>query len=292
MAHVSNDSAHSEILIRRSALNGYPVQSGTGFSLLRVGEVAYSFLRDSEDDGFGNGGDRLYIGTGTESYQSITNGEGDSATRFYSSEIDTIGGKYFTDMMNHQRGIVEPASALLVDDNKKLNELLVDFLYFDKDSVSTEATNDLTLRGGTGNVIINSNLQVDFNLNVDGITTLDSTTISEDLYVQGFSYLDSAIVDGNLQVTGDLLVNGTTTTINSTEVTIADKRLVIADGTLDSAMADGAGIAVGDSDNELAFMTYRYNGGDAFWEFKPGIVAPDLTVNELVFETIDCGTYA
>lgn len=287
MAHVSNDSAHTEILIRRSAINGYPVQSGTGFSLLRVGEIAYSFLRDSEDDGFGNGGDRLYVGTGTESYQSITNGEGDSATRFYSSEIDTIGGKYFTDMMNHQRGIVEPASALLVDDNKKLNELLVDFLYFNGDSVSTEATQNLTLRGGTGEVIIADNLTVNNDTQVNNNLNVDVTTTLNDLYVTGFSYLDSAIVDGNLQVTGDLLVNGTTTTINSTEVTIADKRLVIADGALDSAMADGAGIAVGDSDNELAFMTYRYNGGDAFWEFKPRISAP-----EFEFTIIDCGTYA
>lgn len=173
MAHTSHDSAHAEILIRRSAQTGSPIQQGTGLSLLRVGEMAYSFLSDPNDDGFGNGGDRLYIGTGIENWEKITNGNGDSANRFYSSTIATLGGKYFTDMMNHQRGEVTAASALLVDDNKKLNELLVDFLYFDKDSVSTEVTNDLVLRGGTGLTKITGNLQVTQNVQIDGTLTVD-----------------------------------------------------------------------------------------------------------------------
>lgn len=173
MSHTSHDSAHAEILIRRSAQTGSPVQQGTGLSLLRVGEMAYSFLSDPNDDGFGNGGDRLYIGTGIENWEKITNGNGDSANRFYSSAIATIGGKYFTEMLNHQRGEVNAASALLVDDNKKLNELLVDFLYFDKDSVSTEATNDLVLRGGTGLTKVTGNLQVTQNVQIDGTLTVD-----------------------------------------------------------------------------------------------------------------------
>jgi len=173
MAHTSHDSAHAEILLRRSSNKGLPVQQNTGISLLRVGEPAYSFLTDPADNGFGNGGDRLYIGTGTENWEAITNGNGDSANRFYSSAIATIGGKYFTDMMNHQRGEVTAASALLVDDNKKLNELLVDFLYFNKDSVSTEITNDLVLRGGTGLTKVTGDLQVTQNVQIDGTLTVD-----------------------------------------------------------------------------------------------------------------------
>lgn len=173
---MSHDSDSSKILIRRSSTRGRPVVEGganAGESLLQVGELALSFLPDPNDDGFGNGGDRLYVGTGDILYRAETNGNGDSVSHFYSSEIHTIGGKYFTDMLNHQRGEVHAASALLVDDNKKLNELLVDYLYFNKDSVSTEATNDLTLRGGTGNVIINSNLQVTQNVQIDGTLTVD-----------------------------------------------------------------------------------------------------------------------
>ena len=147
---MSHDSSHATILIRRSTTRGLPVEDGTGKSLIQVSEIAYSLLADTNDDGLGNGGDRLYIGAGNILYEPDVNSQGDSVSHYYSSEIHTIGGKYFTDMMNHQRGIVTAASSLLVDDDKKLNELLVDFLYFNKDSVSTEATNDLVLRGGTG----------------------------------------------------------------------------------------------------------------------------------------------
>jgi len=157
--HTSHDSAHAEILIRRSAVNGKPIQTGTGLSLLRVGEMAYSFLIDNADNGTGNGGDRLYIGTGNELIQTFqTDGEGDSYNRPYSENLTTIGGKYFTDMLNHQRGEVFPSSALLVDDNKKLNELLVDLLLLDSNTLSTEATNDLVLQGGTGIIRSNSSI--------------------------------------------------------------------------------------------------------------------------------------
>jgi len=414
MAHTSRDSAHAEILLRRSSVRGLPVQQNTGISLLRVGEPAYSFLTDPADNGFGNGGDRLYIGTGTENWEAITNGNGDSANRFYSSAIATIGGKYFTDMMNHQRGEVTAASALLVDDNKKLNELLVDFLYFDKDSVSTEATNDLVLRGGTGltkvtgdlqvtqnvqidgtltvdgiatlkagasgtitmgdqntdNVVfgadINSslipnitdtydlgtalqrwrtlyareaildsatfdNLQINEDLNVEGLTTLDSTTIDGDLVVtqnftlstltdnrvvivgpngileddanltfdattlqvgvdfnvDGLTTLDSTTIDGDLIVNRNLFVYGEQTNISTTELLVEDQQIVIADGANTSLLADGAGIALGDSATPIGYMRYSYNANDPRWVFQPKIFA-----DEIEFTVIDCGTYA
>lgn len=345
--HTSHDSAHAEILIRRSAVNGRPVQSGTGLSLLRVGEMAYSFLTDNNDNGTGNGGDRLYIGTGNELIQTFqTDGEGDSYNRPYSEFLTTIGGKYFTDMLNHQRGEVTAASALLVDDNKKLNELLVDYLYLNEDSVSTEATNDLVLRGGTGIIRSNSSInpettdtfdlgtalkrwnnfsvklidvnglnadsaQINNNLNVDGVTTLDSAQIEGDLYVKdsatisgnlfvhGISTLDSTTVDGNLtvtknlQVTGDFTVDGTTTTINSTILTVDDKQIIIAEGSPDSATTSGAGIALANSDSPIGYITYNYNSGDARWEFFPKIFAESVEVtNDLEFDVIDCGTYA
>lgn len=322
MSHTSHDSAHAEILLRRSALNGRPVKSDTGISLLRVGEAAYSFLADPEDNGFGNGGDRFYIGTGTELWEAITNGEGDSANRFYSNTIATVGGKYFTDMMNHQRGIVTPASALLVDDNKKLNELLVDLLLLDSDTLSTEATNDLVLQGGTGIVRSNSNInpqttdafdlgttlkrwnnlriknidanyldadsaQINNNFNVDGLTTLDSTTIDGTLQVNGLTILDSTTIDGDLVVNKNLLVLGNQTNISTTELLIEDQQIVIADGANTSLLADGAGISLGDSATPIGYIRYSYNAGDPRWTFDPKIFA-----DEIEFTVIDCGTYA
>ena len=305
---MSHDSSHATILIRRSTTRGLPVEDGTGKSLIQVSEIAYSLLGDTNDDGLGNGGDRLYIGAGNVIYEPDVNSQGDSVSHYYSSEIHTIGGKYFTDMMNHQRGIVTAASSLLVDDDKKLNELLVDFLYFNKDSVSTEATNDLVLRGGTGltkvtgDLQVTQNVQIDGTLTVDGIATLkagssgtitvgdqntdnvvfgadinsslipnitdtydlgtalqrwrtlhvreaylDSATfnivqIDEDLNVDGLTTLDSTTIDGDLQVSQNFNVDGLTT-LDSTTI---DGDLVVTqnfnvDGltTLDSTTIDG-----------------------------------------------------
>jgi len=532
---MSHDSSTATILIRRSSTKGRPVEAGTGNSLLQVGELAYSSLVDTEDDGFGNGGDRLYIGSGNVLREEVNVGTADSATHYYSSEITTIGGKYFTDMLNHQRGVVTSGSALLVDDDKKLNELLVDSLRLDGDSVASTA-GPLNLRGADGNVRIQSNLLVDgtltvdgvatfkagssgsiqmgdsntdnvvfgadvnsnlvpnltdtydlgdsvqrwrtvyaqtiefdsatfstlryegltedrvvivgpggiladdpnftydsvrltvsaltkldggvtmtdsatiqgnlkvdgsttldttldvtgvatfsdnvvFNadinsnvvpdldvtfdlgsesqrwkklhvreasldsadltklnvsgpLNVDGITTLDSTTIDghlvttgdltigRDLYyggdltinrnltvngtttldsvyiegsllvpgdinVSGLANLDSTTIDGDLTVTRNFTVLGDTTSINTTELVISDKRIVIADGAPSDVLASGAGIAVGDSSEPYGTITYKNDGvNPERWEFDPVIYTP-----EVQFDVIDCGDY-
>ena len=61
---------------------------------------------------------------------------------------------------------------------------------------------------------------------------------------------------GDMVVTGDLTVNGTTTTVNSTTLEVADKLITVASGSADGAAADGAGIeidlggGVGHSNNE------------------------------------------
>src|SRR5210317_2037779 len=119
---MSHDSDSSKILIRRSKNRGLPVvEDGiyAGQSILQVSELAVSFLVDPNDDGFGNGGDRLYVGAGDILYRAETDIFGDSVSHLYSSEIHTIGGKYFTDMMDHQRGELTAASAILVDDSAK-----------------------------------------------------------------------------------------------------------------------------------------------------------------------------
>ena len=59
--------------------------------------------------------------------------------------------------------------------------------------------------------------------------------------------LDPAAVGdntGTVQIKGNLQVDGTTTTVNSTTMTVADKNIEIAKGAADDAAADGAGITV------------------------------------------------
>lgn len=70
-------------------------------------------------------------------------------------------------------------------------------------------------------------------------------------------------VDGSVLITGNLQVDGTTTTINSTTLSVNDKNIVLADSAVDSASADGAGITVAG-----AGATITYNYATDRWEFN------------------------
>jgi hypothetical protein len=120
------------IRIKRSNVAGNP-------ATLRAGELAYSALPDNGS----NGGDRLYIGMGTET-------AGNAANHF------VIGGKFFTDRLDHTAGTLTASKALVVDANKKLDELLVDNLSLNGNTFSSTDTNGniVFAPNGTGKVNI------------------------------------------------------------------------------------------------------------------------------------------
>ena len=64
---------------------------------------------------------------------------------------------------------------------------------------------------------------------------------------------------GTLVIAGNLQVDGTTTTINSTTLTVDDKNIVLASGAGNSAAADGAGITI---DGASATLTYVDSTGN------------------------------
>ncbi len=122
------------IQIKRNATTTAP-----GTSDLVVGEMAYAY--DASNDGAGA---KLYIEAVNSSSAAV---------------IHAIGGKYFTDLLDHTAGTVTASSALIVDSNKKLNELLVDNVTIDGNDISsTNSNGDLTFTpNGTGIVDINKN---------------------------------------------------------------------------------------------------------------------------------------
>jgi len=93
-----------------------------------------------------------------------------------------------------------------------------------------------------------SNLNVTGGLTVSGITTLGSVGISTGLITGPANmYIDPATVGddtGTLVIKGNLQVDGTQTTVNSTTMDVADKNVGIASGAANDAAADGAGITV------------------------------------------------
>jgi hypothetical protein len=107
----------SIIRIKRSLVSGNPATLGAG-------ELAYSALTDNGS----NGGDRLYIGIGSET-------SGNAANHF------VIGGKYFTDMLDHTKGVLTASSALVTDASSKLDNLKVDNLDLNGNTISSTDTN-------------------------------------------------------------------------------------------------------------------------------------------------------
>jgi len=139
----------SIIRIKRSSTAGNPTTLGAG-------ELAYSALTNNDS----NGGDRLYIGIGTET-------AGDAANHI------VIGGKYFTDLLDHTRGTLTASSAIITDSSSKINNLKVDNLDLDGNTISSTDTNGniLLTPNGTGKTVV-TNLHI-------GDT---STSIAEFIY--------------------------------------------------------------------------------------------------------------
>jgi hypothetical protein len=174
----------SVIRIKRSGSTGAP-------SGLASGELAYSALSGTQS----NGGDRLYIGFGTPETSGI-------APNMY-----VIGGKYFTDMLDHVAGTLTASSALIVDSSSKLDNLKVDNLDLNGNTISSTDTNgNITLTpNGTGKLVLN-------NPYINGTTD----TLAE--YI--FDTVGGAVTAGTgITVTPSDVGNTTTISITNTAVT-------------------------------------------------------------------------
>lgn len=117
----------SLIKIKRSGNTVSPATLGAG-------ELAYSWYNNTN---------KLYIGTGTETAGAAAN-------------IDVIGGKFFTDMLDHTAGTLTASSAIIVDANSKIDRLLVDNLELNGNAItSTDANGNITITpNGTGKTVI------------------------------------------------------------------------------------------------------------------------------------------
>lgn len=120
---------------------------------------------------------------------------------------------------------------------------------------------------GQGNLFVNSGdvylsnasadkslyLNVRKGINQENAVVVDSVNRQVSLYP---GFLGSTVITGgSLLVTGDLTVEGTTTTINTSNVTVEDKNIVIANVAVPTnSTADGAGITIkGTTDKTIAY---------------------------------------
>ena len=323
----------SIIRIKRSSVSGNP-------AVLAAGELAYSGLIDNGS----NGGDRLYIGMGTET-------DGNAANHV------VIGGKYFTDMVsaatssNTANTIVKrdasgnisvgtitgtisgnastaaawqtarnlsltgdgTATLSNVDGTANVSAALtlatvnsnvgtfgsstsIPVVTVNAKGLVTSVTtasisttlniaggtgtdsvalgsDTLTFAGGTGVTTTVTNNQVSFAIGQAVATTSDVTFNNMTLtgYLRGpstFTIDPSGHGDntGTVVIAGNLQVDGTTTTINSTQLVVDDLNIVVASGAADASAANGAGLTV-----DGANATFTYSSVDDRWNLNKNL---------------------
>ena len=134
-------------------------------------------------------------------------------------------------------------------------------------------TQSLTVTGGTGVTSSASGQAITLDIGQDVSTSSNVTfgNITTTGYIAGPASMtiDPAAVGddtGTLIIAGNLQVDGTTTTINSTTIELDDLNFEVAAAAADSAAANGAGFTVGGA---LATLTYAH--ADTSWNMNKGL---------------------
>jgi hypothetical protein len=129
----------STILIKRSTGTTVP-------SSLEFGELALTVGAGTQV----NRGDRVFVGDNN-------------------STVQIIGGKYFTDMLDHVHGTLTADSGVIVDSNSKVDRFRVDDVNIDGNVVETDTTDtDLIFRAnGTGKLVIEDGQELEFGTSGD-----------------------------------------------------------------------------------------------------------------------------
>jgi hypothetical protein len=118
---------------------------------LQVAEPAYSYV----------GGGKLYIG----------------ADQAGTIVPQVVGGKYFTDMLDHTPGTLTAGSGLIVDNDSKIDQFFVDDLKFDGKTISiTDPNGNLTLEAnGTGSIVFASPVNLSSQINIGNLSITGNT---------------------------------------------------------------------------------------------------------------------
>ena len=159
-------------------------------------------------------------------------------------------------------GVADPSSAQDAA-TKAYVDSAVSSLQSDK--IQEGDTSVETIDSGTGSVVITVDNSARLTVAAATSTFTNNIIIPDAGNIGSASDTDAiAIAAGGdvtvsqgLIVTGNLTVNGTTTSLNTSEMKVEDINITLADGAADSAAADGAGITI---DGAAATITYSHSG--------------------------------
>jgi hypothetical protein len=110
--------------------------------------------------------------------------------------------------------------------------------------------------GGTGVSITSGTIAIGQPVATTSNVTFANTTLTGVLYGPAQFVIDPAAfgdATGEVIILGNLTVQGTTTTINSTTLVVEDKNILLAKSAIDSLQADGAGISVAGAESSILY---------------------------------------
>ena len=153
----------------------------TAPSTLKLGELAYTYGTGTQ----GNLGDRIFIGEGG------VDGNGDA------NNVTVIGGQYFMDLLDHVPGVATANSALLLDTNKAVDEIIL--------GTSATVGGTIKFNEGTNNGTSHIGLKAPNSVTSTQIFTLPDGdgSAGQFLKTDGSGNLDFATVNQFIDLAGD-----------------------------------------------------------------------------------------
>jgi len=209
---------------------------------IRTGELAYSYEQGSK--GQGQAGERLYIGSGTES--------GGLAP-----SVDIIGGKYFTQMLDHVHGTATANSALILDAQKHVNELNIG-------SLALEAS------GGSGQVVTGISTDVNFG-------SSSNSNLATQLAIK--TYVDAQITAQDLDFAADSGTGAVDLDSQSLTLTGLTGITTAASGQAITVDLDDTAVTPGSYGSQTAIPTFTVDQQGRLTAAGTVTVATELTVD-------------
>ena len=233
---------------------------------LADGELAYTHGTGTA----ANNGDRLFIGDG--------------------SSVNVIGGQFFTDMLDHSLGTLTASSALTVDSNKAVDDLIV--------GNNATTGGSLQIKEGTNNGSHHVQLKAPNALSGNVAFTLPSADGSngEFLKTNGSGTLSFAALSSDITLSADSGSNDTYTTGNvltfsggsGITTTVGDDEITIAG---DDASTSAKGVAsFSSSDFSVSSGAVSIKSGGVSNTQLAGSIANGKLANSTISIDADSGT--
>jgi len=262
------------IQIKRSANTTAP-------ATLKLGELAYTYGTGTQ----GNAGDRLFIGTGG------VDGNGDALFE------DIIGGKYFTQKLDHVDGTLTGSSAILVDSNLAINTLNVGNsttlggeIRFNEGTnngtayIGLKAPNDVSGAGGSQTYVLPDTdgtpgqfLKTDGSGNLAFQTVNQFITLSDGTATDQYNTAETLLFTGGQSITTEVDDNEITFSVTAQSIDTGQ----LTDGGVTNAKLSTSGqLTLGSSTLTLGATTTDIAG-------LTSLVVDDITINGASITTSD-----